>query len=82
MTIEFEITQENIERGMLGDCSHCPVALALRRKFPEGKIRVRPFGTNIGPKIYKNHSLLTAFIYAFDDGLKVQPGTHTLEELP
>lgn len=32
--IEVEVTQDDIENGVARDCNRCPIALALRRQFP------------------------------------------------
>jgi hypothetical protein len=33
-TVEVDVTHNDIEQGVKGDCHHCPIALALRRHFP------------------------------------------------
>lgn len=35
MKVRVEVTQEDIDKGIPSNCTSCPIALALRRQFPE-----------------------------------------------
>lgn len=37
-TVEIEVTQEDINSGIRKSCIDCPIALAVKRKFPNLKV--------------------------------------------
>lgn len=81
MKTRIEVTQEDIEKGKLGECSACPIALAMRRAT--GK----PF--EVGTDIYwlgfdlRSERMLppeaALFVSDFDDKKPVQPFSFEIE---
>jgi hypothetical protein len=63
----FNVTQIHIENGLWGDCSRCPVALAIAEQFPDKKIEVHGNDITIGGQRFVTPPNVTAFINDFDD---------------
>lgn len=79
-TTQITVTQDDIDRGLQGARKHCPVALALRRVFPQGGILVEGELLSIGSCVWFPSRTVRDFIEDFDEGDKqVEPFAFTLE---
>jgi hypothetical protein len=72
----IKVTQEDIDKGARCSNQSCPVALALRRLYPDLKISVGRVRTIIEDKKYYHSNELIKFIGRFDLGKKVNPGEY------
>lgn len=77
------VTQEDIDNGTKGDCSHCPVAMAVARAFPKAflvEVDTRGFEITLvdGLQCFTSHPSVALFITRFDRGFPVQPFTFEL----
>jgi hypothetical protein len=82
--ITFQVTQEDIAAGLMRDCEHCPIANAMKRKFPNA-LDVTASDDELylrlpGGRSYDAQRLLARtpapavnFISRFDEGLAVEP---------
>ena len=71
-----EITQEDIDQGIKGECSKCPLALALKRVFPIDEVGVYYFTFSVGRKHHNLSDEAMMFVRNFDESKKlVQPQT-------
>ena len=77
MKYKIEITQEDIDRGMRGRSDFCPVALALRRKWPEAEMGC--FACDLGNRLVLVPELVSKFVEDFDSGKPVKPFTFEIE---
>ena len=82
--IKVSVTKEDIENGKAQKCSECPVALAIARAL--GIERVTVTGAvlySTDPNKRDVYACLPPevrrFIDRFDDGLKCEPSTFTLQ---
>jgi hypothetical protein len=79
--MRIRVTQECINDGVQCDCRACPVALAIRRKYPKRDVSV-----------YRDEMLLRHpyrkislpqracdFITAFDEGMPIKPFSFELK---
>jgi hypothetical protein len=75
----IKVTQEDINKGCVKDASNCPIALAIRREFPEDDHvtvdtwRIRVYD---GSGRYTTHNtpmIAKIFITRFDSHLHVEP---------
>lgn len=66
------VTKNDIKNGKRGNCSKCPVALALYRRFPDFKIKVGAL-IKIGHELLEIKNRVAFFIHDFDGGKKVKP---------
>lgn len=84
--VVISVTRRDIEesRKMISDAEqgnplcywvfkHCPVALALSRKFPSKHVDVLREEIVISGRHYKNSEKVTSFISNFDKGQQVKP---------
>lgn len=79
----IKVTQEHIDRGIIGDCGECPVALAIREVLPFSSIQV---GNNYC-EIIDHHSskivilpdFVLGWITCFDFSLGVSLGVKPFE---
>lgn len=81
--MKITVTQDDINNGVKGDVRHCPVALAIRRLFPDRDMRsgygfaidhsVQPF------KIYRYSEGVSDSIHYFDIGRGMVPFEFELE---
>lgn len=82
--VEFDVTQDDIDFGHRVNCYRCPIALALKRHFPENTF-VAVFDDSVkttrvfrepGDTWYPTSESAAAwkdFIYAFDEDQPVKP---------
>jgi hypothetical protein len=77
------ITQDDIDKGIAGKCSLCPVALAFAREFPgkyastiSRRTRLYDSKTHNLEKVFYHSYKLTRFIQQFDAQLPVTPGEY------
>lgn len=84
----FEVTQGQIDDGVAGDSSACPVALGLRRKYwgadclpmvDHEWIRIQFFEDG-SSMVYRTPVTLECFILAFDYGEPVSPQAFELRD--
>jgi hypothetical protein len=93
-TIKIEVTQRDIDRGVVEDCFLCPVALATRRAVGRGistvavksggrveidRVRQRKGGDTWEDAYYNSPKKVTHFIDTFDRKQPVNPFTATLK---
>jgi hypothetical protein len=85
MTLNIEVTKENIENGKVGQCGYCPIALAIIPKLAES-ISVLVFAAEI--RLEKRNlwvdsiylpTIARAFIRHFDRHEVVEPVNFSLE---
>jgi hypothetical protein len=82
-TIEFEVTQEDIEQANLHRGTHdrvqiCPTAQALRRIL-QAEVAVSRISAFIGGEKYAVSEALLLQIYAWDTRQEFEPGVYTIE---
>lgn len=73
--IEVKVTPEDIENGIRGDCSECPIARSLMRIVNQ-PVSVGPDWISIGLKGLYGRATpwrATEFIRAFDHNMPVTP---------
>ncbi len=90
----LEITQEDIDKGKAGNCSLCPIALALMRKFnldpSEDSLDYARVGLTMAsifpvmdrerkPQYFNMPDEASEFIKDFDSKLPVKPFSFTLK---
>lgn len=64
--MRIRITKKDIEEGIPGNVSMCPVALCLRRKLRSNKIRVDVDSVDIGEERIELPISATRFIFKYD----------------
>ena len=75
------VTQKDIDKGEVGDCSYCPVALAMGRLFPNLEPVVQPTRVHYRIRGRKTHyergmpapKEVWEFINDFDEHKPVEP---------
>jgi hypothetical protein len=82
-TVKVEVTQDDINNGKRGECSRCPLALAIRRAVrPEICVLVGSFDYVLqGDRTRHNRSLpqiAKNFVRRFDDFAKCKPVSFSL----
>jgi len=73
--IEIDVTARDIAEGKPGKCERCPIALAVRRIFPNDDIRVDSIiwiGDNWDAR-FDTPEVACDFIDRFDSGQEVSP---------
>ena len=80
--MKIDVTQEDIDRGVKGACTQCPVALALARAFPDVYVDVATTQLLVGDEFIRAPSVVSIFIEDFDDGEPVQPFSFDLDLPP
>lgn len=72
--MKIEVTQEDIDHGIKGDCDLCPIARAVHRHIPTARVGITVIRLNRMsfscidlPEEARN------FIHLFDHGMKVIP---------
>ena len=77
----IKVTQEHIDSGVRGDCSKCPIALAISEQV-NNRVGVSKGGIII-PYLYETFletpPLAREFIEKFDAGKEVEPFVFNLE---
>lgn len=79
--IEVQVTQEDINRGVRGHTTRCPVALALQRIYPKAFVGTsywKPDGLGPHESFYLRESV-QRFTNDFDSGKHVEPTTLVIE---
>lgn len=81
-TITIQVTQEDIERGLRGDCAFCPIALSMRRSTGEfwavtGRAAT-PYAGHWTDSVTLPQEC-EGFISAFDKGYVVSPFSFSIE---
>jgi len=73
--LDIEVKQEDIDGAIPMDSFRCPVARALKRKYPLAYVRV---GLHIilGNSVWKSSGNLVAAIAAYDEYHTFTPGTY------
>ena len=71
---KIEVTQRDIDRGIVEDCRSCPIALATRRTriMPVHKVSVGAGSLDVEAK-WRYPEKVATFIDAFDGGESVKP---------
>jgi len=82
--VRVQVVSEDIERGVVGSCDECPIALAIKECFAGDfwdnyTIKVDRAQIDVGPFKFKTPPRLKKFIKAFDNGEKVRPFVFWLE---
>jgi len=82
--MEIKVTQEHIDNGKKCNSGECPIALALREKFPEALISASQVKILVCEReSWLVHEIsppeVVDFISYFDVGIKAFPFTFTLE---
>jgi len=79
----IEVTQDDIERGVVADCFRCPIANAVRDVLgPDAVVRVECDFMDIGAKTVKLPIEAMKFIEAFDAEESVEPFSFEVEYEP
>lgn len=78
--MKLEITESHIEDGDRGDCSNCPIALALRELCGTDDVYVDGVFISAGDRTWKTPDAAAHFIEDFDSGLPVGPITLELPD--
>ena len=80
--MKIQVTQSDIDNGVIRDCKYCPIALALQRAYNNPGLRANQ-GTfyNDNPYTYLGAfpTKVIQFIEELDMGLKVEPFDFELE---
>jgi hypothetical protein len=76
--MRVEITKEDIDNGIPCNNFSCPIALALKRYYPDkvisvGKLWITIEGVYHKMRYYKNSPIVRKFINDFDDDIPVEP---------
>lgn len=73
--MRIKIQQRDLEIGVIGDVSYCPIALAIARAkhIPSSEISVCCDSIKVGDKIYYLTPILREFKDKFDNGEEVKP---------
>jgi len=79
--MRIEVTVNHIRRGVRHDGKWCPIALALREKFPGVSVVAYPNYIGISTEDFYPPPEATAFMMAFDRGVGVQPFAFDLDGL-
>ena len=69
----IKVTQKDIDRGMRGSCTMCPIAVAAGRQNKGLYTFVNKFAINIGSEWFVLPDEAVNFVLAFDCGLDVKP---------
>lgn len=73
-TVEIDVTQEDIERGMKMSCTQCPIALAVKRRTGlKDNVFVGPEEVYINDARYALPGKATTFVENFDRAQDVKP---------
>lgn len=66
--IQLTVEMEDVVDGKVGDPCGCPIALALKRQFPEAKVHVGGQNCSVGDNMYHLSSDAQDFVRDFDLG--------------
>lgn len=64
--LTIDVTQEDIHHGTPGDCEDCPVALAIRRIFPNCSVKVEGDVIEIDGSTVGAPAMVESFVDDFD----------------
>ena len=76
--IVVKITETDIFEGRRDDSEACPIALSLKRLFPEDVVCVESWQICINGVAHPTSSFVNDWIDAFDDGCDMEPFTFEL----
>lgn len=77
--LKIEVSREDIQRGIPKSACYCPIALALKRAFPNSHIKVT--GTLfIDGRRFSLPAICNTFMGAFDTNKAVEPFEFELGE--
>ena len=78
--MKIKVTADHIVHGTPGECTSCPIALAIREQYGYDNVGV----TDTLAEVEGDYILLPAeaqrFVYRFDQGLSVDPFEFDLGE--
>jgi hypothetical protein len=84
----IHVIQDDIDKGSVGSANSCPVARALKRKFPQyGHVLVFTYSVrmwndiNYNAVFYTFPEKVSTFIKAYDRGQKMEPFNFYLKEI-
>lgn len=80
MRIKVKITEEHIRSGKPRTITLCPIALALKDKFPYSSVRVGADDVSIDDSEYNLSKEARRFVDRFDHEKPVAPATFILTE--
>ena len=81
--MKIEVTQDDIDEGVQGSMSLCPIARALKRHFPEGSsIRVGGGRAFVDGVVYQLPHEARIFVKLFDIGWTSSPFAFELTKNP
>lgn len=69
----INVTARDIKLGTRRNFTSCPIARAIRRRFPRRPLKVYTWWIEIGLRTVSNTPQLTRFVNAFDNGRRVRP---------
>ncbi|MFN4838776.1 MAG: hypothetical protein ACK4Y5_00725 [Acetobacteraceae bacterium] len=69
----INVTARDIKLGIPCSKQSCPIARAIRRRFPRSRIKVHAWCLTINRRIISTTPQVTRFINALDDGKRVRP---------
>ena len=75
----FELTEKNIDEGIRGRCRNCPVALAIRDRFPCSQVEVYSWEVSIQGILYRLPPALCHAIRRFDTSGVIAPCAFELD---
>ncbi len=70
--MKISVTQSHIDKGKQGQCSNCPVALAMNEVMDKVAVAYNYFLIGDGPRIALP-AIVQTFILDFDCGRHVEP---------
>ena len=78
--VQVEVTQEDIDAGLIGSCMRCPLALAIIRRLDRADIEVKRFRYSIGHSNFwwPLPAECSLFVQQFDGCYPVAPFTFVL----
>ncbi len=78
--LTFEVTEEDITKGVPHDPEKCPLAWAVARQTGTREVAVGAEKIHVAPRTKYDHSPKTRrFVKDFDAGRAVRPGTFTVQ---
>ena len=74
--MKITVTQDHINKGYRFNTDRCPIALAVREKFPNATVSVTNQDIHVKKWFLRRYNLpkeAIHFVYDFDNRLSVQP---------
>ncbi len=72
------VTKSDIKRGVQNIPTCCPIALAMKRRFPRRSVFVRRYYVKLSNRIYSLPASAVNFVNKFDHDRRVRPFRFTL----